>query len=351
MRLLIAFVSLFLLTCCLKEEPLKRAYPGFTPQNRPDGWMISSPQQENMNLALLEKAYRLFYSPDQFPMATGLLVIRNGKLIAEAYARYEKDVGQVRNIQSCTKSVTSLLVGIALKRKIIPSLNVPLYAYYPEAFDADSAKRKLTLKNCLEMQGGLDFDNNRHTQELFLTRGNSLQYVLSRPMPDDTGQVFHYNDGLPHLVGGAIARASGMSLEAFGKQYLFSPLGITDYQWEKARDGLNFGAFSLYLKPRDLAKLGQLCLQAGNWQGEPLVDAAYLAEATRIRTGGTTPYGYYFWILPSLEGYAMQGHGGQFVFVCPPKNLVAVYTAFPYTSELLWGDMNRLLHLIYKASE
>jgi CubicO group peptidase (beta-lactamase class C family) len=354
MKVFLPFVCLFvLLSSCLKQEPLKLPYKGFTPQAGEDGWMVSSPEKEQMNQPLLDKAYRLFHDENEFPMATCLLVIRNGRLVAEAYAKDEQAIHQIRNIQSCTKSITSLLAGIALKNKIVPDLNVPLYNYYPEAFagSGDIAKRKITLKNCLEMQGGLDFDNDIHTEELFLTEGNSLQYVLSRPMVHDTGQVFHYNDGLPHLAGGVIARASGMSLENFGKAYLFAPLGITDFKWEKANDGLNFGAFSLYLRPRDLAKLGQLCLQNGNWNGVQLFDPSYLAEATRIRTGGTTPYGFYFWILPSLEGYMMEGHGGQFVFVCPPKKLVAVYTAFPYTSELLWGDMNKLLQLIYQAAK
>ncbi len=352
MRILCTCLGLVvLLSGCLKEEPLKRPYRGFTPKAEADGWIVSSPEKESMDQARLEEAYQLLFDEETFPMATGLLVIRNGKLVAEAYARDEQEVNRARNIQSCTKSVTSLLTGIALKQRIIPSLEVPLYGYYPEAFDGNPAKRRITLKNCLEMQGGLDFDNDTHTEALFLTRGSSLQYVLSRPMVHDTGQVFHYNDGLPHLAGGVIARASGMNLAEFGRVNLFAPLGITDWRWEKASDGLNFGAFSLYLRPRDLAKLGQLCLQGGNWHGEQLFDPSYLAAATRIRTGGTTPYGFYFWILPSLEGYMMEGHGGQFVFVCPPKNLVAVYTAFPYTSELLWGDINKLIHLIYRASK
>jgi CubicO group peptidase (beta-lactamase class C family) len=128
-------------------------------------------------------------------------------------------------------------------------------------------------------------------------------------------------------------------------------LGINHYHWEKAKDGLNFGAFSLYLTPRDLARIGQLCLQEGQWNGQQVFSSSWIKEATQAHSGTSRPYGYYFWISPSLEGYYMWGHGGQFTYVCPSKNLVVVYTAFPYTSPMLWGDQGKLMELIYRASK
>jgi CubicO group peptidase (beta-lactamase class C family) len=349
-RLSTFLISIFLLSSCLQEDPLKLPNTGFTPLSINDGWNTSTPGQEQVDINLLKEAFELFYSADAYPMAKSLLVIRNGKLIAEAYAKDPEDAKRLNNIQSCTKSVTSILAGIAIKEGIVPGVNTPLYKYMPEHFDSNLAKRKLTLRNCLTMQGGLHFDNSIHTEQLFHTPSNSLNFVLNRPLQADTGSVFLYNDGLPHLAGGLISQASGMPLEAFADKYLFQPLGIKSYHWEKAKDGLNFGAFSLHLQPRDLAKIGQLCLQQGQWNGQTVFESSWIKEATRIHAGTTRPYGYYFWITPSLDGFYMWGHGGQFVYVCPSKSLVVVYTAFPYTSPMLWGDEGRLMELIYRAS-
>nr|WP_255651054.1 serine hydrolase [Cesiribacter sp. SM1] len=282
-------------------------------------------------------------------MGESLLVFRQGKLVAEAYAKDKGDQHRLNNIQSCTKSVTSMLAGVALQEGLITSLNQSLYSFYPQVFTSDSKKASISLRNCLSMQAGLDFDNGIHTEELFHTPGNSLQYILSRPMVYDTGAIFHYNDGLPHLAGAAIATAAGKSLEQFTQEKLFNPLGIQEYKWEKAKDGTNFGAFSLHLKPRDLAKLGQLCLQNGKWEGQQLISASYLEEAVKVQAGSNTPYGYYFWLLPAFKGYAMKGHGGQFVFVCPEKELLIVYTAFPYTDRSLWTDEGALIEPIFRA--
>lgn len=340
-----------LLYGCLKDEPLKMEYKGFVPKLMNDGWDISTPENENINHDLLEEALQLFYSSERFPMANSLIVIRNGKIVAEAYCKDINDIDKLHNIQSCTKSITSILSGIALTKKMITSFETPLYNYYPELFDNDINKQKITIKNCLTMQGGLNFDNDIHTEELINTEENSFRYVLSKEMINDTGIVFHYNDGLPHLVGGVISKVSGKSLEEFAKENLFLPLGIKDYFWEKAKDSSNFGAFSLYLKPRDFAKIGQLCLQNGNWNGNQVFDTTWINSVTQIHTGQSSPYGYYFWILPSLNGYAMEGHGGQYLFVCPQKKLVVVYTAFSYTSPLLWDNALELIELIYRANE
>jgi len=348
---IISLILLLFLVSCLKEEDIKPGNSDYTPLTVDDDWEISSPENENMNREILDQAYELFFSEDEFVMANSLIVVRNGRIIAEAYCKDPDDINRPHNVQSITKSFTSLLTGIALQKGILTDINTPLYDFYPEAFDDDQEKRKITIRNCLIMKTGIDFNNSDNTEELYHAEGSSLSYILSLPMSYDTGLVFHYNDGAPHLAGGAIARASGMSLEKFADDYLFKPLGIVDYKWEKAADGLNFGAFSLFLKPRDMAKAGQLCLQDGEWNGIQLVDPSWIREATSVQSGTGSAYGYYFWIIPSLEGYYMLGHGGQFIYVCPTKNLVAVYTASPYISDIFFGEFETLIELIYQAAE
>ena len=138
----------------------------------------------------------------------------------------------------------------------------------------------------------------------------------------------------------------------FANEYLFLPLGITEWKWEAAHDGNTFGAFSLFMKPRDLGKFGQLLLQNGKWNGQQLVDSTWIAEATHPHVNSSrlgAPYGYYFWIYPAYGAYAADGHGGQRIMVFPQKNLVIVYTAWGYTSDEFFDDFNEVADLISKS--
>jgi CubicO group peptidase (beta-lactamase class C family) len=138
----------------------------------------------------------------------------------------------------------------------------------------------------------------------------------------------------------------------FADDFLFKPLGITDWNWEMSKDGITFGAFSLFLKPRDVAKFGQLLLQNGKWENKQIVDSSWIAEATKPLVTMNSPgasYGYYFWIFPAYRGYAAVGHGGQFIFVVPSKKLVVIYTAWPYTSGDMFDNFNELADLIIKS--
>lgn len=350
-KIIFLVFSTSILTSCLKEQSLKQSFEGYTPAILQDGWQVSTPEDESVDPDMLKEAFMQVYADDRFAMANSLLVIRNGKLIAEAYPKNPDDRSRLNNLQSITKSFTSLLTGIALKKGLIGSIDDPLYHFIPEAFDNDMMKRQISIRNCLTMTAGLDFNNDENTEKLFWSTGSSAQYVLSLPMIYDTGEVFHYNDGLPHLVGAVIAKQWGKSLASFAEENIFTPIGIKQYKWESASDGLNFGAFSLYLVPRDLGRVGRLLAQEGNWEGTQLIDTTWIKTATSVHSGTTTPYGFYFWLLPSLHGYMMEGHGGQTLFVCPGKKLVMVYTAYPYTNQELWDDAAGLAELIFKAAK
>ncbi len=340
------------LISCLKDEPFKLEYSGFAPKETGDDWQISSPEQENVDRSFLARAYELIYRDDRFTMARSLLVFRNGKLIAEAYPHDPSDIDAIYNIQSCTKSITSVLTGIAVTDQYIDSLEELFYDIYPEFFDADPSKRTISIEDALTMQTGLEFDNGIHTRELYATETNSAQYVLSQARMYPSGTLMNYNDGAPQLVSKAIEKKTGKTLSDYAESRLFAPLHIQDWLWESSKDGTTFGAFSLYLKPRDFGKIGQLLLQKGQWDNETLVDSLYLKEATDIKVSANShsePYGYYFWILPAFHGYAAIGHGGQFLLVVPDKQLVVVYTAWPYTSGDFFDQRNDLMSLIVSS--
>jgi len=345
-------LSINLLTSCLKDEPFKKSFEGYVPQQINDDWQISNPENENIDENLLEKAFQLVYQDDRFVMARSLLVFRNGKLVAEAYPNNENDINRIHNIQSCTKSITSLLTGIAIRDNKINTLDELLYSIYPEYFDSQLGKRSITIKDALLMQTGLEFNNSVHTQQLYETNENSIEFILKQNQIYSSGTIMKYNDGAPHLISKVIEKKTNQTLSGYADKKLFTPLNITDWQWESSKDNTTFGAFSLFLKPRDFGKIGQLLLQNGVWNTDTIIDPTYLNEATSILTSAnfnSEPYGYYFWILPSYNAFAALGHGGQFILVVPNKNLVVVYTAFPYTNEMFWDERNELINIIIES--
>ena len=349
--ILLGILSL-IMQSCLKDESLKMPYNGFQPLVIRDGWQVSTPAEENMNEDFLDIAYQLIYNNERFVMARSLLVLRNGKIVAESYPHNPNDAYRIENIQSCTKSFTSILTGIAFKEHFLDSLNQTFNSIYPGLFMNHPDKKDITIANALTMKTGINFIDGDNTRPLYETDESSVDYILSLPKNYEPGIVFQYNDGAPHLISAAIQEGYGKSLSAFADDFLFKPLGITEWKWEVAKDGITFGAVSIFMKPRDIAKFGQLLLQNGKWGNEQIVDSSWIAEATRPMVTMYSPgssYGYYFWVFPAYGGYAAVGHGGQFIFVVPSKKLVVIYTAWPYTSGDMFDNFNELADLIIKS--
>ena len=317
----LTFWFFLLLTACLKETPIKNEYSGFEPITLNDGWMISSPEQEGVNSSQIEEAYRQLYAQDRFLRGKSLIVVRNGKIIAEAYPSNDNHRNELNNIQSCTKSVTSMLLGIAIHQGFEISEDELLFSYIPELFDSDVRKQQIKIKDALTMQTGLTFDNSKHTRKLYQTSANSGEFVLSQSYQSTPGATMHYNDGAPQLISKLIEQKSGVKMTEFALHHLFNPLSITEWYWECAKDSTAFGAFSLYLKPRDLMKLGQLLLQNGNWNNNQIINPSYLEKATSSITPTNLEYdyGYYFWIDSENDGYFAFGQGGQMMYMLNPS--------------------------------
>ncbi len=347
----ILIITLVVLTSCLKDEPFKKEFSGFEPTNLNDGWVISSPEAENINPAKLDQAYRLLHNDDRFLMARSMIVVRNGKLIAEDYPHDDADRDKFQNVQSCTKSFTSIMMGIAIENGVPISVDDKLYNIYPELFDDDPIKREITIADALTMQTGLEFNNDENTLQLYQTKTNSAEFVLDFTRLHEPGTVMNYNDGAPQLVSKAIEIKTGMTEAEYAEQHLFNQLGITDWQWENANDGTTFGAFSLYLKPRDFAKIGQLLLQNGIWEGNQIIDSGYLKTATShlVTNNQGKPYGFYFWIDKQHEAFYAHGHGGQVLLVVPNKNLVLLYTSWPYTSGDFFDNAFEMFDIIIEG--
>ena len=153
-----------------------------------------------------------------------------------------------------------------------------------------------------------------------------------------------------------------MTLDEIAEEKLFDPMGIEDYYWERNADGDNWASQALYMRPRDLAKIGKLVLNQGNWDGEQLISAEWIEQATSIQTpqydgqpeDGTDPfYGFYWWIHPHLGAFTALGAGGQYIFVVPDEQLVIVMTSEPYVLDefSLEADFFELVPMIMDAIE
>jgi len=227
---------------------------------------------------------------------------------------------------------------------------VRVYDVIPQYFDDDPAKREITLFHAVTMSTGLAFDNDVHTSELLWGSGSSLAYVLSKKMIFTPGARFDYHDGNPQLVSGVIQEAAGKTEERFAQERLFGPLGITDYRWDHHADGTTFGAFGLWLKPRDMARIGLMVARSGVWRGTRVVSAAWLDEGTQAFNQEGT-YGYYWWVKDN-GAFLAEGHGGQIIQVDEEHDLVVVITADPYSElEVLGTGLSALADRVMDAAE
>jgi CubicO group peptidase (beta-lactamase class C family) len=157
---------------------------------------------------------------------------------------------------------------------------------------------------------------------------DTLHYVLRKKCVDDPGTTFRYSTGAFQLLAGVLWVATGQLPQEFARRRLFGPLDIDEPVWVQTRDGVNCGGTHLQLQPRDMVKLGMLCLSRGMWHGQAILPADWVDQSTRVHAGKDWwegPYGYGWWIRP--DGYCAYGFGGQFIYVVPSQQLVVVMTA------------------------
>lgn len=339
----------FTLTGCLKDEPVQLSFTGIAPVEQGDGWQVSTPSAEGFDVQALDNVYRELFDESLYPNIRSLLIVKNGKLVGEAYFKDEGDLGRMHAVMSVTKSITSLVAGIAIERGWIGSIDDPVRDYLPEYFDDDPLRQSMTIRHLLTMESGLDFDNESQTGEMFYCGGSSLEYVLSRPMAFAPGTDWYYGDGNPQLISGIVQRTSGMSMEEVAAGNLFGPLGIRDYYWEKHRDGLSMGGMGLWLLPRDMARIGQLMLNGGSWNGKQLISEVWV-KASTVQQASNRDYGYY-WLTSEGVTYWASGKGGQLIWMYPDQQLVVVITSdsFAKTWSLSKGSYDAIFQGIVDA--
>ena len=347
-------VSIVLMSGCVSDMPFKFE-TSTGPDELDDGWEVASPEEVGIDAAVLDEVYEAYVSEDDYFNAKSLLVVKNGRLVFEAYCRTPDDRDRYGHVQSVTKSVTSLVFGTVMSEGYIDSLNQALYSLSPEKFPPNMRKRSITLRHLLTMTSGLAFDNDDFSLEIHVGKPcDPVRYILGKPLYASPGERFYYRDCDPHLISYVIGHLTGKSLAQLAKERLFEPLGIREYYWQDDHTGITMGAHGLHLKPRDMAKIGQLALDHGRWQGQEIIDSTWVAVSTRRQIDTeyrTEPhvyhYGYYWWVLPRWEAFTAWGAGGNFIFVVPSTDMVIVMTSMPDTDDDVVGtkldDFERLI--------
>lgn len=324
-----ALVTLLVLSC--QSDPA-----GLDP-DVPFEWEVSSPQAEGLDSNALAQALD---SAGRLAFLHSILIIRHGRLAAEEYFQgFPSDYGH--NVKSVSKSFLSALVGIALEKGYLKSLDRKVLDYFPElnTADLDPRKQQITLRHLLTMRAGYDTERNNYSQ-IFST-SNWVETILNFPLTYDPGEQFSYNTCQTHLLSAILMRATGMSTREFAERYLFEPLNISIRSWAVDVQGYHFGGNNMYFTARDMAKLGYLYLKRGKVRGRRIVPSDWVKASLKNRISSASTswwgllndvnYGYLWWLgeLGGYECFLAVGHGGQFVITIPGLDMIVVTTSEP----------------------
>lgn len=283
-----------------------------------------------------------------------VLVGHKGELALEAYyngrdENWGKPLGEVtfdaqtlHDLRSVTKSVVSLLYGIALDRSLVPPPEAPLLAQFPDYPDlqADTTKAGITIEHALTMSMGLQWDENRRytdplNSEIAMENApDRYRFILEQPVVAEPGTRWIYSGGSVALIGALIARGTGQSLPGFARETLFGPLGIEQFEWNSGPDGVASAASGLRLRPRDLLRIGNMVLKGGEHEGRRIVSRGWIEASLKpaIETGDGLHYGR-LWFLgeaptPAPSGErnwaAGFGNGGQRLWLMPDAGVAVV---------------------------
>jgi CubicO group peptidase (beta-lactamase class C family) len=253
------------------------------------------------------------------------------------------------NIKSASKTVMSALVGIAVDRGLIESVDTPISGFFPKLLGAgaDAKKTAITVGDLLTMRSGLESTSNRNYGS-WVASSNWVRYALEQPLVRDPGARMIYSTGNTHLLSAILTKVAGNTWK-FADEVLAEPLGFTLARWPTDPQGIYFGGNDMELTPRQMLAFGELYLNGGRFGGKQVIPEPWVRESLVPRTRSPRDprrlYGYCWWIrdLGGFRTYYAWGYGGQFIFVVPDLDLVAVTTS----STAGGGDRRPHLGAIY----
>lgn len=333
-----------------------------------DGWEVASLSEIGMD----EKSIIGFMNDLENDIEHNIhsvLIVKDGKLVFEeyfpGYAFYHgplTDFGleTVHNIASVTKSLTSALIGLAVDHGQISNVDQRITTFFPEYHEQDiGEKDEISLEHLLTMTSGLEWDestynytDSRNDANQLIHQSDPIQFILSRPFLTEPGTQFQYSSA-SIILGEIVRRASGLRADDFAREHLFSPLGISEITWCELSNDVLYTSGEIKLRPRDMAKLGELYLQNGRWNGQQIISEQWVEESTVAHIRATSDlgidYGYNWWLytyevnFEQIESFSASGWGGQNIIVFPGLDMVVVTTAGYYDKPQLEFHIDVLL--------
>jgi CubicO group peptidase (beta-lactamase class C family) len=324
-------------------------------------WEISSPEKEGINPAILDSIHQDILD-GQYGLLDHMLLVRNGKIVANEH--YEHDYqtlsqgydtsnhqynydhpewhpyynhSDLHSLQSVTKSITSILIGIAADEGLLDiydSTIMSLFSDYELDYH-DVMESPICVEDLLTMRSGIRWDEEDYTNpnnnciKMELS-DNWMEYVLNQAMDTIPGTEFIYNGGNTVLLGKIIDYVTGMRIDQWAEEKLFQPLGITDYYWKETPAGEIDTEGGLYLAPQDLAKIGLLMLNEGKFDEQQILSKEWVERSIEpiSQISPEITCGYVWWGLETnnekVEVYAALGYGGQYLMIAPKYNMLIV---------------------------
>lgn len=286
------------------------------------------------------------------PRLHSLLISRRGELVVEEYYN-GRAASQPANLKSASKSVISALVGIAIERGLIESVNATVADFFPEYVSPsrNADKQQITIENLLTMQSGLESTSNRNYGRWVLS-DNWVEFALDQPLIARPGTDMLYSTGSTHLLSAILERATGMNTKQFAQQVLASELDFSIAYWAQDPQGIYFGGNDMEITPRQMLRFGELYLRDGEYKGKQVIPAewiaqSYLPHAASPRGQGRY-YGYGWWLrdLAGMQVPVAWGYGGQLIFVVKSLDLVVVATSDSNPDPQRRGHLSQLYDLV-----
>jgi len=312
------------------EQPKKREY---WPTS---GWKTSAPEQQGMDSSKLLVADE--FIQNRLPDTFSLLIVKNGYLVFEKYYSWGSPE-KIAVVHSVTKSVTSALIGIALDKGYLDSVDQKLIEFFPEyaSDDLDPRIEGIRLKHILTMSAGFSWNDWGPVMRDWYTSADWARFTIQLPIVTNPGDKFNYNSSISHLLSIILSKSTKTSTLNFARQNLFEPIGISGF-WRQDPQGYYIGGFGLGLSARDLAKFGFLYLNNGYWNDQSIVPEQWVKKSTEHQIQadshplyGTFGYGYHWWVkqIDGCSSFRAWGRRGQFIVVVPELDLVVAVTSNP----------------------
>jgi CubicO group peptidase (beta-lactamase class C family) len=370
LAIIVLLIISLVFSSCKRPTETRPSYVDYTyhvPDQTNDGWETAHLSDVNISEVPLVWMMREYFGTRTRDVH-GILIIKDRKLVFEEYfpgydygpgnagwrgpyLYFNKDT--LHCLHSATKSFTSAMLGIAIDKGFLPDENERMFSYFPEYSHLwDAQKDKITLKHLLTMTSGLEWNEgdipltDEQNDLIRLIRSSDpIGYILGKPVVSEPGTTYYYSGGDTNLVGAVIHKTTGLNVDLLSREHLFAHLGITNFSWLyfPYNNNVVYCSGDIYMRPRDMAKFGQLFLDGGVWDGERIISEEWVLRSTSQhftfdQAWNADGYGYQWWIFDYyvsssnqyVHSYSARGWGGQDIIVLPQLNTVVVLTGGNY---------------------